>query len=143
MTKLIPIPAWMEPIILQLSGGEYTSVEVMRQDIETTSKVDPSYIGIMNTMIGTIRALDEFGHIKRNQEKPLQDIKMGEIFKINPEQERYFTKDATNIKENNMYAVREFHGGSGRGSSWLGAPSQCRIDINVIVVPQLPEAISV
>lgn len=137
--KLLNIPSWMEPIILQLTGGNYTSIEQLKKDCDDVEN-GPFHgmVGAINSIINTVEALHQLNLLKISSRKPISEVQMGEVFKIYENQERYFIKDSTNIKEGNMYSIRELHGGKGFVASWLSAEDKCHADIDVLVVPNLP-----
>ena len=66
------------------------------------------------------------------------EVQLGEIFKVYPNQERYFIKKTTNELEG-FITIQEYLGGKGFSSSWLGEQDPCHSDIEVEVVPALPE----
>ena len=133
------IPSWMDAILGPLTGGTYTSSTKLMEDFDTLSDTEPELVAMMDVIISTAKRFDEIGLIKRPIKKHITEVRLGEIFKIYPDQERYFTLQSSKIEEG-MITVREFSGGKGynMGSTWLGEPDSCHADIEVIVVPELP-----
>jgi hypothetical protein len=136
--KLLEIPIWMEGMILRATGGEYESVEKLKNDSKKLADSEPDLIERINIMIEVILLLDSLGHIRRVSKKQISDVLMGEIFKIYPEQERYYIKSSTENVDG-FYRVREFQGGRGFKSIRLSEPGYCHDDIEVTIVPSFPE----
>lgn len=145
MFTIQKIPHWMKPFISVLTDGAYTTIEELTQRCDEAKSWEAGTVVVLNQRINLLASLREKGLLKVNIKKPITEVHMGEIFKIYEGQERYFTLSSTKIWEENgshYISIREYTGGTGHhmSSAWLLQEDRCHADIEVEVVPALPEA---
>jgi len=138
MFELQKLPEWMKQFIPVLTDGGYKTEEELVEKFTNVKSWEMAVIVTLNSRINMLKDLQEQGLLKVSIKKPIMEVQLGEIFKIYPNQERYFTKKTTNELEG-FISVYEYMGGTGFSSSWLGERSPCHSDIEVEVVPSLPE----
>jgi len=142
--KIKEIPQWMEKLIPTLSGGAYKTKSELLSDEKENLHFNPERVRAINSRIDMLISLKQQGFLNENGSSTgmryIDEVKIGEIFKIYPDQEYYYVLQSTEILGDRIW-VREFRGGKGNGmaSAWLGEPMECHADIEVLVVEKPSE----
>ena len=139
MLELKSIPSWMEHFIGSITDGVHQTKESLLAEVNNipNEMLGHSVISGLNVRIELFEKLKNEGILKLPTSKHIMQVQMGEIFKVYPDQERYYTKDST-VEKDGFVMLREYMGGIGFSSTWLGDADKCHSDIEVIVVPMLP-----
>jgi hypothetical protein len=115
----------MEPFIGSITDGAHQTKESLLAEVKNipNEMLGHSVISGLNSRIDLFEKLKKEGILKLPSRKQIMEVQPGEIFKVYENRERYFIKD--NTKEEDGYVMlREYMGGKGFQSTWLGQPDK-------------------
>jgi hypothetical protein len=131
--ELLEIPSWMEKTLLQLTNGQYNSIQELKNDVESVKNTSlHGMISTINNIINTLEALNFIGVLKVSTQKPIESVQTGEIINI---ENRFYIKNSSEVKDSNVYSLREIIGGKNLTYSHIGEEIFMSFDGDVTVVP--------